>query len=74
MEQRYFEKYQCFCAYSESYDNQKSMDYLQNIFFCVSQKKEMHRNGKPFHFWVNYPFKTVKDKETRFKSIFFKNA
>jgi len=35
---------------------------LQNILFCVQQKKETHKGleqneGEHFHFSVNYPFK-----------------
>ncbi len=36
---------------------------LQNIFFCVQQRKETHTGleveGLGLGFWVNYPFNTL---------------
>jgi len=39
------------------------INIIQNIFFCVQQKKEIHTGLEKleenliFHFWVNCPFK-----------------
>ncbi len=33
-------------------------NFLQNIFLCVQQNKDIHTGlEQNFHFWVNYPFK-----------------